>query len=412
MPWCGNKCPGINEFHTFESKHCLLKCDHQCVPASVLVHIANKAFVEKHIGTYISATALLGCLRALYLERTEDWYQEPSTSWYSVRGTLLHAILENPDFGGLVRDMSGYVQRLIDKGLVGSELGQLWLTMESDLLAVASMLPKPYHGPDWESEVEFEMPLGVIDGQERFLKGTIDVLRRVAGEIIDYKTVGDKSLPYIGKFGAKAEHEIQFNIYRLLVERGYPIDKQGKRIPGYVPFEVKKIRAYYMSMMQVIGTGSNMTETTPWAVSEPKTYSNEISREIANEREDLVVKRGKRKGSNNPEDYVLSTKRKYHLTYAIPDVKLMDLDVVLKFVIERATILFRAFDKGIIPPLPPVEMQLWKCDSYCPVKSFCDKICAERGEERAKLETASDDILIEGDSATAVVDDDILPVED
>ena len=138
-----------------------MNCDHQCVPASVLVHIANKAFVEKHIGTYISATALLGCLRALYLERTEDWYQEPSTSWYSVRGTLLHAILENPDFGGLVHDMSGYVQRLIDKGLASAEVGQLWLTLESDLLAMASMLPKPYHVPDWESEREFEMSLGV-----------------------------------------------------------------------------------------------------------------------------------------------------------------------------------------------------------------------------------------------------------
>ena len=387
-----------------------MNCDHQCVPASVLVHIANKAFVEKHIGTYISATALLGCLRALYLERTEDWYQEPSTSWYSVRGTLLHAILENPDFGGLVHDMSGYVQRLIDKGLASAEVGQLWLTLESDLLAMASMLPKPYHVPDWESEREFEMSLGVIDGQERFLKGTIDVLRPLLGEIIDYKTVGDKSLPYIGKFGAKAEHEIQFNIYRLLVERGYPIDQKDT----YKPIKVNKIRAYYMSMMQVIGTGSNMTETTPWAVSDPKTYGNEINREIANERQDLVMKRGKRKSSNNPEDYELSTKRKYHLTYAIPDVKLLDLDDVFKFVVERATILFRAFDKGIMPPLPSVEMMLWRCDSYCPVKSFCDKVCAKQGEVRAKLETVRDgDIPLETEGAgTDAVDVDILPVEE
>lgn len=409
MPWLGNRCPGSSEVHTFESRHCLLNCDHQCVPASVLVHIANKAFVEKHIGTYISATALLGCLRALYLERTEDWYQEPSTSWYSVRGTLLHAILENPDFGGLVHDMSGYVQRLIDKGLASDEVGQLWLTLESDLLAMASMLPKPYHVPDWESEREFEMSLGVIDGQERFLKGTIDVLRPLLGEIIDYKTVGDKSLPYIGKFGAKPEHEMQFNIYRMLVERGYPVGQKDT----YKPIKVQKIRAYYMSMMQVIGTGSNMTETTAWTASEPKQFGNEISRVVANEREDLVVKRGKRKGSNNPEDYVLSEKKKYHLTYAIPDVKLLDLDDVFKFVVERATILFRAFDKGIMPPLPPVEMQLWKCDSYCPVKEFCDKVCAGRGEVRAKLETAnSSDMPLESEgTGTDAVDVDILPVE-
>ena len=410
MPWEGNKCPGSSETHTFASKYCLLKCDHQCVPASVLVHIANKASVDKHIGKYISATALLGCLRALYLERTKSWYQEPSTSWYSVRGTLLHAILENPDFDGLVHDMSGYVWRLIDKGACSTEVGQLWLSLESDLLTMASMLPKPYHVPDWKSEVEYELPLGVVDGEPRFLRGTVDVVRELAGEIIDYKTVGDKSLPYIGKFGAKPEHEMQFNIYRLMVERGYPVDTEGNPLPNYKPFKVNKIRAYYLSMMQVIGTGSNMTETTGWTASDPKLFGNEVLREVANTRDDLVMRRGKRKGSMNPEDYVVSTKHKYHLTYAIPEVKLMDLDEVLKFVIERSTILFDAFDHGTMPPLPPVEMQKWKCDSYCPVKAFCDVACAERGEERAKADEVSNELAVEGEGPTAAFSE--LSVED
>jgi hypothetical protein len=237
------------------------------------------------------------------------------------------------------------------------------------------------------------LPLGNIDGQERFVRGTIDVLRAELGEIIDYKTVGDKSLPYIGKYGAKPEHIQQFNIYRLLVERGYPVDE--KRRATWKSIKISKISAYYMSMMEVVGTGANMVETTPWLVKEPKKLGAEISREVVNERDDLVTKRGKHKGSNNPEDYQISHKKKYHLTYRVPNVPLLDLDEVFKFVIEKAAILFRAFDYGIVPPLPPVEMQLWKCDSYCPVRDFCDEICKKRGEVRAKQEEENDEIPVE-----------------
>jgi len=395
VPKLGNKCPSREEYHTFESQFCLRECgaERQCVPASVLVHIANKAWTEKHVGDYISVTSLLGCLRELYLERTENWYQEPPTSWYSIRGTLLHTILENPDFRGLVDDMGRYLLRLTKAEMINPKVMRLWLEAEANLLQLANLLPEQYHVPDWESEVEYEMSLGVIDGKERWIHGTLDVIRRAAQEIIDYKTMADKGLPYIGKYGVKPEHEIQFNIYRLLAERGWPVGQRDT----YVPFQVKRIKAYYLSMMQIIGTGATMVEQTPWLASEPKTYSSEVSREVLNERDDVVVKRGKRRGSNDPNDYQLSHKTKYRLTYAVPDVRLLDLDEVYKFVVDKATILFRAFDHGEVPPLPSVEMQLWKCDTYCPVKKFCDVICAQRGEERAKVETEKDEIPIEGD---------------
>jgi PD-(D/E)XK nuclease superfamily len=407
--WRGNKCPGKEEYHTFESQFCLRECNHQCVPASVLVHIANKAFTEKHIGQYISATALLGCLRELYLERTTPWYQEPPTSWYSVRGTLLHAILENPDFAGLVNDMRSYVNRMVDKGMASTDLGTLWLTLESDLMAMASMMPKQYKMEDWESEKEFEMPLGVIDGKERFIRGTLDVIRRLAGEVLDYKTVGDKALPYIGKFGAKAEHEMQFNIYRLLAERGYPVGEKDT----YVPFKVKRIRAFYLSMMSIVATGSTMTETTQWTGTPPKTFASEIARMVVAERDDIVMKPGKRKGSDNPEDYKLSPKKRYQITYEIPEVKLMDLDEVYKFVVDKATILFRAFDRGIMPPLPSKEMMLWRCD-YCPVRGACDGICKDRGEVRPTQgddDSEQNEIPVE-EAVTKVAASDILPVEE
>jgi hypothetical protein len=235
--------------------------------------------------------------------------------------------------------------------------------------------------------------LGIINGKERSLKGTVDVLRRLSGEIYDYKTVGDKSLPYIGKFGAKPEHIMQFNIYRLMAMKGFPVGQKET----YKAVDVKRIRAYYMSMMQVIGTGTSMVEVTPWLGSEPKSYGTEVSRSVVNERDDVVVKRGKRRGSDSPDDYQISHKQRWRVTYAIPEIPLMPLDDVMNFVVEKATILFKAFDEGVIPPLPPTEMQLWRCDSYCPVKSFCDTICAERGEVRAKAESETTDVPVEGE---------------
>ena len=396
--WAGNRCPGsipriegLGSEHTFESQDCLFKCKSQCVPASVLIHIANRSNTEKHVGDYVSATSLLGCQRATWLERTKEYYQEPPVSWYSVRGTLLHTILENPDFSGLVNDMGQYVMRLIDRGTVPGEVQKIWMDLEGDLLSLAKLLPEPYRVPDWQSEVEFALPLGIIAGKEREVHGTIDVFRPESGEIIDYKTLGDKALPYIGKFGPKETHELQFNIYRLLVERGYPI----KNKENYTPIKINRIRAFYLSMMGIAGTGSNMTERTTWLTSEPKTYSTETSREVVDERDDVVLKRGKRKGSDNPDDYTLSHKKKYHIVYSIPEVKLMDLDKVSEFVRERSTILFRAFEENVVPPLPSEEIMLWKCLDFCPVRNYCDVICEERGEKRATRNSEENSVLIE-----------------
>jgi hypothetical protein len=205
--------------------------------------------------------------------------------------------------------------------------------------------------------------------------------------------MGDRGLPYIGKYGPKPGHHMQFNIYRLLVERGYPVGHKD----DYVPVKIKKIRAYYMTMMQVAGTGSTMTEDTLYMVSAPKPSDTEIGRTVLNNRDDVVMKRGKRKGSNDPEDYELSHNTKYRLTYQVPDIELMDLDKVMEFVVEKATILFLAFDEGIMPGLPSEDLMLWKCDSFCPVRAYCDEICKERGEVRAKKETELVTIPIEGE---------------
>jgi DNA-directed RNA polymerase subunit RPC12/RpoP len=359
MPQVGNKCPGIQEYHTFESSYCLNDCDHQCVPASVLVHIQSKQRVDKHIGEYLSVTSLLGCLRQLYLERTLEYYVEPPKSWWSLRGKILHHLLENP--------------------------GDVEI-------------------PNWESESEYEWPTGeyvclscgfIFTAEvahtvcpscsketvvEVKLRGTIDVLRPLTGEMYDYKTIGDNGLAYI-KNGAKPDHIMQFNMYRLLVERGYPVGKKD----SYTPVKINKITAFYMTMMQIARTGGMIPEVTDWRVSNPPAHPNMVGEpELLGTRERLKLKKGKRKETAEPDDYELQIDKKFRLTYAVPEVPLMDLEEVASFVRNTAPILISAFKFGKMPPMCPPEMRAWKCDNYCPdqIRHACDAYNAKTGEKR------------------------------
>jgi hypothetical protein len=362
MPQVGNKCPGIQEYHSFDSGHCLNACDHQCVPASVLVHIQTKTRRDKHVGEYLSVTSLLGCLRQLYLERTLDYFVEPPKQWWSLRGKILHHLLENP----------------------------------GDL-----------HIPNWESETEYEWPTGVLLCEdcgyvweetmhkhivcpkcatilpritEVKLRGTIDVLRPQTGEMLDYKTIGDNGLAYI-KNGAKPDHVMQFNMYRLMVERGYPVGKKDT----YQPIEVKKIVAYYMTMMQIVRTGALLPEITDWRVSTPPAHQNMAGDpEIIASKQYMKLKRGKRKENAEPDDYELQESKKFRCVYSVPDVPLLPLDDVANFVRKTIPILVEAFRFGKMPPMCPPEMRLWKCDSYCPdqIRAACDGYNLTTGEKR------------------------------
>jgi hypothetical protein len=345
-----------------------------------LVHIENQRRTDKHIGDYISVTSLLGCLRQLYLERTIDYYVEPPKSWWSLRGSILHRLLENPGLVSQIEDMRSEVYRLLKKGEGNrDDIEQRWIEIEAKLFDLAELLPK-YEIPNWQAETEYEYPIGEIDGKMRYLRGTIDVLRPESGEMYDYKTIGDKGLGII-KDGAKKDHIMQFNMYRFLVERGYPV---GQR-ETYKPIKIDKIVAFYMTMMQVVKTGGLLTENTDWRVSDPTTHPNMVGEPyVLGENEKMVLKKGKRHATATPDDYELKTYRKFKLTYAVPDVPLLPLDEIEEFVLKTVPILVRAFNNGEMPPMCPPEMRLWKCDGYCPdqVREACDKYNLTTGEKR------------------------------
>jgi hypothetical protein len=356
----GNRCPGLEEYHSFESGYCINECDHQCVPPSVLVHIQLSNRKDKHKGRYVSVTALLGCMRQLYLERTLDYFVEPPKSWWSLRGKILHSLLENtqeipiPDWQ--------------------SETEYMWFT-----------------GLYWDARTKAVVEQPSTAGFETepiWLYGTIDVLRPTMQEMYDYKTIGDNGLAII-KNGAKKDHIMQFNIYRLLVERGHKVihDPDGTRRPDLEtpPVEIKRIRAYYMTMMQIVGTGSLMTELTDWRVSEPFQHENLVGQpEVVAEKEYLKLKRGKRKENAQPEDYELQTSRRHRMVYNIPEVPLLNLNEVEDFVRMNVPVLTRAFELGEMPPMCSPEMRQWKCDRYCPdqLRQACDSHNLITGEKR------------------------------
>lgn len=396
----GFRCPGLQEYHTFESRFCVEQCEKPCVPPSVLVHIQSKQRFDKHIGHYISVTSLLGCLRSLFGERTLDFYVEPPKNWWAIRGTLLHSILENPDFAAIVDDASRYIRRLAkDNALDDNTLAE-WARLQTELHKFYSTLPPANHIPNWQSETEYEMPIGwlcngcaaiIFDKkpdkcpacgganiEEFFLRGTLDVLRPETGEIWDYKTCGDKGLGVI-KDGAKEDHILQFNLYRLLAERGYPVGKKDT----YTPIKITKIRAFYMTMMQIVGTGSILEEKTMYQYKSPDRHPNMVGEpEIIGRKDVLVTKKGKRKDSLNPDDFEAKEKLKFRCLYAIPDVPLLDLDDMVKLVRERAPLLIQAFKCGVMPPRCDDEMRAWKCGAYCAeeIHNWCTEYSVKYGE--------------------------------
>ncbi len=62
------------------------------IPHEILVLIKEQVTKERPEG--ISVTQLLGCPRKVFLEKTNDWFSHPIENWPSLRGTLVHSLLE------------------------------------------------------------------------------------------------------------------------------------------------------------------------------------------------------------------------------------------------------------------------------------------------------------------------------
>ena len=206
MPWTHALCPD-GQKKSFEE---CLTCSHECfdleVREALFERERNWQAIE-HTGDRISVTALLGCMRSTYLERIIDYAAPPESQWWSLRGELIHRLVERPDMD------NPYLRR-----------------SEMRLRAKAN---------------GFEVS-GQLDNYKlRFLE---------QGILKDWKSIGDAGLQYIVFDGAKDDHVWQTNIYAWLGrQNGYRIDR---------------IEIAYLSLMQVVKTGQ-VAPLTEFLVSPP-----------------------------------------------------------------------------------------------------------------------------------------------
>jgi len=193
MPWTTVLCPEGQQKNFDEC----LACDRECFDLEIREALFERERhwqAREHTGDRISVTALLGCLRATYLERVTAYAAAPESQWWSLRGELIHRLVERPDMD------NPYLRR--------SEL-RLQATIDGHVVS------------------------GRLDNYRlRFLE---------CGVLKDWKSVGDTGLHYIIYAGAKPEHLWQANIYAWLArQNGYRVDR---------------IEIAYLSLMQVVKTG-------------------------------------------------------------------------------------------------------------------------------------------------------------
>lgn len=197
MPWVKALCPD-GQKKTFDE---CLACDHECfdleVREALFERERNWQAIE-HTGDRISVTALLGCLRSTYLERVTDYAATPESKWYSLRGELIHRLVERPDFD------NPYLRR-----------SEIRLHAQLNGFRIS----------------------GQLDNYKlRFLN---------MGILKDWKSVGDNALPYVIMEGAKEDHIWQTNIYAWIArQNGYRVDR---------------IEIAYLSLMAVVKTGQVAT---------------------------------------------------------------------------------------------------------------------------------------------------------
>lgn len=294
---------------------CLQDKDHKCFDLEIreAMYQREKHFQdEAHTGKNISTTATIGCLRNVFLERIYDYIAEPSSQWWSLRGDLIHKLVERPDYD------DPYGKRMTEKRL--------------------------------------ELPVGdvVISGQldnwrERFLKDAV---------LKDWKSIGDNGLRYIIQGGPKWEHVWQTNIYRqMALHNGYKVDK---------------IKIVYMSLMDVVTTGEEAI-LHEFLVKEPAAtgfrsgmFKIKMVKEYPSNKKKWAcyynVPEVPIYSKENVMAFLETRVKALHDAfehYEMPDLPTLE-DVDPK-------------DRQTLSQLSDIREGYWKCNGYCYVWDYCKK---------------------------------------
>lgn len=317
----------------------------------ILFQIIKQTQTSNYGVSSISVTSLLSCIRKAYLEKLIPFNQTPEKCWYSLRGNLFHKLLDpGSDMDGWLSERRFY--KLVDTPNIKCKFCQ---------------------GLGWAYNRGLEMTEpcsccavgGQIDGYDAYNK-----------ELLDKKSIGDKGLIYL-KEGAKEPHKLQVNIYRWLMSKGIThklkntekkvIKRAGgtfKKIVGprswyEVSIPVEKMRIQYFSMMDVVITGGVMTNKTAYLVNPPDKQPTEINREEL--------------GSYLKDPVKGPKVTRWELTYSIPDVEIMEENLVTSYVMAKRHDLVDALQKWVIPPMCDEETKKWLC-GFCGIKTNCERI--------------------------------------
>jgi hypothetical protein len=178
----------------------------------------------------VSPSALGGCPRALILERTTDFYQEPGQLYWAVRGSLIHGFLESS------ANVPGVIaERRLFKTVTDPETGRTFT-----------------------------------------LSGRFDYMSLTDKTLEDYKTIQDKSIDFIFNKGAKEDHVKQTNVYRWLMHGGHLDSLAGEQ----VWWDIHRIQVHYMTLAGVYSTGTTFQlEYGKWQLPK-KTFGCETERKV------------------------------------------------------------------------------------------------------------------------------------
>ena len=203
MPIVGFRCPDgikVNGTDEHDFNFCINSCPKPCFPPILMRVIKDSLDKDEHKGDMISVTALKGCFRQLWFERKRDLFLNPAELWFAARGHIIHKILE--------------------VGILGQPDKDRFLTETRFFL----------------DDLNISGQLDLIDKQDRIL--------------YDFKTIGDRGLNMIPRYGAKEDHIWQINCYRYLWKYGRAEGIENNR------FNIDKIKIIYITLMSALETGS------------------------------------------------------------------------------------------------------------------------------------------------------------
>ena len=272
---CPEDKPTFGEFH--EPRYCITECSHKCASPFLIAALTRSVRTNHHHGKYISATALSGCKRKLYLERKLDYADYMKNAFYPYRGTVMHQVVEDSsqlEFEGIKLGQLGYISEW--RMLIGFCFQHGGFDLPESV--------SPYDESTWTEALCHKCISSRVARKKRhviLLGGTLDGLEPVWRDfdestgtlpciLWDLKTMQEYAVSFFIKGDdknthhphVKDEHFYQAQVYKYLAERSTPPEELRERGVRRLKLVESNIQAF--SMGHFPRTGSTYRWKDHW----------------------------------------------------------------------------------------------------------------------------------------------------